>query len=229
MLTRIFRGRDWSSPGFRTIRPVLRPLLFRGWTRDAPNPKTRVYPCRRRDRPDRARLALGCLSSRFVLPCLKRSTTPPPRRGTRRGGPLPTAPAHDARSRARTPRRRSGRPRARAPTPARLPPPPATRGLDGSSSRPPLAAPFRLVREKNRRDASPPLPPPLLDMRASPSRLALALALALALTASPRARSPCRRREGCITPTAARWGRSTGAVFLETRDPRALSTLLRPS
>ena len=93
MLTRIFRGRDWSSPGFRTIRPVLRPLLFRGWTRDAPNPKTRVYPCRRRDRPDRARLALGCLSSRFVLPCLKRSTTPPPRRGTRRGGPLPTAPA----------------------------------------------------------------------------------------------------------------------------------------
>ena len=230
MLTRIFRGRDWSSPGFRTIRPVLRPLLFRGWTRDAPNPKTRVYPCRRRDRPDRARLALGCLSSRFVLPCVKRSTTPPPRRGTRRGGPLPTAPAHDARSRART---RAGdqddparaRPRRRAfPPPPQRPEgstaPPRVRRSPrpfASSEKKTAATPHRPSRPRSSTCAPPPRASPSPSPSPSPSRR------------PPRARSPCRRREGCITPTAARWGRSTGAVFLETRDPRALSTLLRPS
>ena len=83
-----------------------------------------------------------------------------PRRGTRRGGPLPTAPAHDARSRART---RAGdqddparaRPRRRA-----FPPPSdprARRLLLASAARRAL----RLVREKPpRRLTAPPAPAP---------------------------------------------------------------------
>ena len=171
-------------------------------------------------RPTRSREArpFGCLSSRFVLPCLKRSTTPPPRRGTRRGGPLPTAPAHDARSRARTRAGDQDDPARARHAGAPSPPPPATRGLDGSSSRPPLAAPFRLVREKNRRDASPPLPPPLLDMRASPSRLALALALALALTASPARAQSMSAQGGMYYPYGSAVGPFYGCGF--SRDAR---------
>ena len=154
----------------------------------------------------------------------------PPRRGTRRGGPLPTAPAHDARSRART---RAGdqddparaRPRRRAfPPPPQRPEgstaPPRVRRSPrpfASSEKKTAATPHRPSRPRSSTCAPPPRASPSPSPLPSPSRR------------PPRARSPCRRREGCITPTAARWGRSTGAVFLETRDPRALSTLLRPS
>ena len=225
MLTRIFRGRDWSSRGFRTIRP----LLFRVGRE---MPRTEKRGSIRADDPTDP-IARGSPSNAaplvsFRSSLLKRSTTSPAPRHSARWATPDRSRARRTLARA-NPRRRSGPPRARAPTPARLPPPQRPEGSSApprvrrsprpfaSSEKKTAATPHRPSRPRSSTCAPPPRASPSPSPSPSPSRR------------PPRARSPCRRREGCITPTAARWGRSTGAVFLETRDPRALSTLLRPS